>query len=259
MSKLKVLFMGRKKYATNMLEWLCDKGVEIIAVVTDSHFPNSPTARSACSHGIPVISMEEAESIVRKSPDSTDLVISYLFWKRIKEPLISLPRLGCINFHPAILPDWKGVAGYNIAILNKLTEWGASCHFVDNDIDTGDIIRVFKFSFDYRNETAQSLEEKTQKIQCDLFKSVLTDIIETNTQPAIMQKNTGGTYINKKQMLEMMKVTPSDDDVELKVHAFWFPPYHGACLEIQGKTYTLVDEFILKQLKAVDQTANNCK
>jgi len=258
MGKLNILFMGRKKYAANMLQWTYEQGQNIVAVVTDSHFHNSPTTIVAKSLGIPVVSLEEAELMVKEAKVEVDLIVSYLYWRKIKEPLISKPRLGCINFHPAILPDWKGMAGYNNAILNKLKEWGATAHYVDATIDTGKIIKVFKFSFDYRNETAQSLELKTQKIQCDLYKSVLTDIFETGTRFENTYSNEGGTYTSYKDMLELMKIDPEKDDVTLKVHAFWFPPYHGANIVIKGKTYTLVDDLILKQLKAPDQTANNC-
>ena len=258
MKSLNILFMGRKKYAAEMLRWTYEKGQNIVAVVTDSHFPNSPTAQMAKTLSIPVISLQEAEKMVNDDKAKVDLVISYLYWKKIKEPLISSPRLGCINFHPAILPDWKGMAGYNIAILNKLKEWGATAHYVDHDIDTGEIIRVFRFSFDYRLETAQSLEKKTQQIQCDLYKSVMSDILKTGSRFVETIPNKGGTYISHRKMLEMMEVHPETDDVTLKVHAFWFPPYHGANISINGKTYTLVDEDILKQLKAPDQTANNC-
>ena len=256
MEKLNILFMGRKKYAAQMLIWLYQKGQNIVAVVTDSHFAESPTANTARALKIPVISMEDAECMISQEPNCIDLVVSYLYWRKIKELLIRGARLGCLNFHPAILPDWKGTAGYNVAILNKLCEWGATCHYVDSDIDTGDIVRIFKFSFDYRNETALTLEEKTQNIQCDLFKSVLTDVINTGRKPEVTLKNNGGKYISKKEMLEMMRIDPLLDDVELKVHAFWFPPYHGAYIEIGGKKYTLVDDFILKQLKKPDQTAN---
>src|SRR5690606_5587196 len=116
------------------------------------------------------------------------LIVSYLFWRKIKEPLISGPRYGCINFHPAILPDWRGTAGYNIAILNKLSEWGATAHYIDKDIDTGDIIKTFKFNFDYRTETAFSLEKKTQEIQVELFKSVILDVLSVGRVPSFKQE-----------------------------------------------------------------------
>lgn len=237
--------MGRKKYAAEMLKYTVESGHKVLAVVTDTHVYQSPTAAMAEKLNIPVVSPQEAEKIV-KSSDSIDLVISYLYWMKINPPLIDSPRYGCINFHPAILPDWKGVGGYNIAILSKLNEWGASAHYVDSSIDTGEIIRVFRFSFDYRFETAMSLEQKTQIIQMDLYKSVLQDVSIHGKLDSI--PNTGGQYISKAQMLEMMKIDPILDDIDTKIQAFWFPPCSGAYIEINGIKYTLVNELILKQI-----------
>ena len=56
--------------------------------------------------------------------------------------------------------------------------------------------------------------------------------------------------------MEQLKVIdPQTDDIPLKCRAFWFPPYMGANVEINGKKYTLVDEYILSQLKDADQTS----
>lgn len=257
MKQLNVLFMGRKVYAAQMLQWTYDQGVNIVAVVTDSHFPHSPTAETARKLHIPVISMEEAETLVQDNSESIDLVLSYLYWNKIHEPLISTPKYGCINFHPAILPDWKGTGGYNVAILNKLPEWGATAHYVDATIDTGAIIKVFRFSFDYRMETAQTLEEKTQKIQCELYKSVMTDILLGPEKKIETIPNVGGRYVSKKELLSMMEIDPEKDDIPLKIHAFWFPPYGGAYVKLNGQEFTLVDNFILRQLQKPNQTANN--
>jgi len=244
---MKILFMGKKKYAADMLEWTVQQGHDIIAVVADSHNPQSELNKRSLLLDIPLFSYAQAEEMVNKNDNCVDLVISYLFWQKIKEPLISSPRLGCINFHPALLPDWKGVAGYNIAILNKLTEWGASAHIVDEDIDTGPIIEVLRFGFDYKAETAQSLERKTQEIQCILYKQVMTKIKEDGGINGPFIENKGGTLITKKEMLEMMRIQPGDD-VALKARAFWFPPFHGAYIEIDGEKFTLVDDLILQHL-----------
>ena len=154
---MKMIFMGRKKQSVELLEWTLKQGIEIVSVCTDNQFENSPTARKAGELGIPVISMKEAEEYVTAHPGEIDLAVSYLYWKRIRKPLIEGPNFGCINFHPAILPDWKGCAGYNIAILKKLPKWGVTAHYVDETIDTGKIIRVNTFDFDCRTATAQSL------------------------------------------------------------------------------------------------------
>jgi len=244
---MKMLFLGRKEYAARMLQWtVADMKQEVVGLVTDNH--NSPCAVVAKEMNIPILLIEQAEQEFITNKDYADLVVSYLYWKKIKEPLISLPKYGCINFHPAILPDWKGTAGYNIAILYKLKEWGASAHYVDRNIDTGKIIRVYRFNFDYRYETAKSLEQKTQELQCDLYRSVITDIIQGNLTPDELVPNIGGTYIPRKEMLSMMKIDPIKDDITLKCHAFWFPPW-GATIELKGKEYILIDDFIASQIK----------
>ena len=241
---MKMIFMGRKSYGAEMLEWTIDQGIEVIGVCTDTYTTDNPIVEKAEKLGIPLIFMEEAEALSA----SIDLAVSYLYSNKIRKPMIENPSFGCINFHPALLPDWRGTAGYNVAILNKLPEWGATAHYVDEHIDTGAIIRIFRFSFDYRHETAASLERKTQKMQMELYKSVITDIINNGRLESQVQDINQGMYISREEMRKMKQLDLEKDDISLKVHAFWFPPYHGAYIEVDGKKYTLVDDKILDSL-----------
>ena len=84
------------------------------------------------------------EELHASPPANVDVVISFLFPKLIREPLCPLGRVGCLNFHPAPLPDYRGLGGYNIAILEGLRV-GVSCHFVDERFDTGDLVEVERF------------------------------------------------------------------------------------------------------------------
>lgn len=255
---MKIIYMGRKKQSAELIKWTLDQGIEICAVCTDSQFDNSPTARTARELNIPVISMEEAEDYVKTHPGEVDLVVSYLYWRRIRTPLIEGPNYGCINFHPAILPDWKGCGGYNIAILKKLPQWGVTVHYVDETVDTGPIIRVNRFDFDYQTATAQSLEKITQDELVELYKQILLEFKEKGKLNALDIDNSQGTYISRKQMNDMKIITQEDlesDDLDVKVRAFWFPPYDGAYIEKNGKKYTLVDKEILDSLVDQDTTA----
>lgn len=236
---MRIIFMGRKNYAAEMLKWTAEQNIDIAFVCAK---PLSPLALAAEALDIPVIELCNAENFVRENPDKIDLVVSYLFPRKILEPLISAPRFGCINFHPSILPDWRGCAGYNAAILNKLSEWGASAHYVDEKIDTGAIIRVYKFNFDYRLETAYSLERKTQRVMMDLYKSIILDVLEQGRLKAVRQDTNEGTYISRKKMLQMMELDINNlehEDLDLKIRAFWFPPYDGAGFRVNGKYYTV--------------------
>lgn len=251
---MKFIFMGRKHYAAEMLEWLMQKKIDVVAVVTDSHIPNSPTMAVAKKYNLPLYDYEGMSEEVEKNSNFADYALSFLYWKKVKAPFLSSLKQGCINFHPALLPDYRGTAGYNVAILNKLQQWGTSAHFMAENIDEGDIIDVFRFHFDYRLETAQSLEEKTLRLQQDLFRSVVLDLLENKPLPRSPQKKEEGCYISKAEMLAMMKIDESMDDIDTKIQAFWFPPYSGAYVELQGKQYTVVNDFILESLAKENQT-----
>lgn len=255
---MKIIFMGRKKQAAELLKWTVEQGIEVVSVCTDNQFENSPTTAMANKLNIPVISMEEAEEYVNNHPGVIDLVTSYLYWRKIRKPLIEGPNYGCINFHPAILPDWKGCGGYNVAILNKLPEWGVSAHYVNEKIDEGGIIKVDKFAFDFNTATAQSLEKISQERLVNLYKEVVLQVKDKGKLQTLNVDNTKGTYISRKQMNEMKQIKLEElscEDLDLKIRAFWFPPYDGAYIEINGVKYTLVDKKILDKLVDSDTTA----
>lgn len=253
-----MIFMGRKKQAADLLKWTIEQGIEVVSVCTDNQFENSPTAAMARELNIPVISMEEAEEYVNNHPGEIDLVTSYLYWRKIRKPLIEVPNYGCINFHPAILPDWKGCGGYNVAILNKLPQWGVTAHYVNEDIDTGKLIKVDKFDFDYTTDTAQTLEKVTQDKLVELYKNIILQVKEKGVLPTLDIDNSQGTYISRKQMNDMKEIkieNLNNEDLDLKIRAFWFPPYDGAYIEVNGEKYTLVNKKILEKLIDSNTTA----
>lgn len=244
---VKVLFMGRKKVAAQCLKYLLSqKNVEVVGVITDSHKRLSVTRDVALENDVTLFDYDSALTAMREQRLSFDIGFSMLFWRRFKEEFLSLPRLGLINFHPAILPDYKGTAGYNIAILEGRTDWGVSAHYVDEGIDTGCIIDVAKFPICPDSETALSLETKSQIYLLEQFKRIsglaLVSDGRLHTVP-----NNEGRYICRAEM-ESMKEVREGDDIHRKIRAFWFPPYDGAFVTIDGQKYTLVDNFILRSL-----------
>ena len=162
MKKLKILFLGRKQVAAKCLQWLLDtrKDVEVVGVLSDTHLQHSITSDVARNYRIPLFDSESAIQALRNERLSFDLGLSVLYWKKLKCEFISMPKIGIINFHPAPLPDFKGVGGYNLAILHGLPKWAVSAHFVDENIDTGDIIKVKYFPIDFNTETVVTLEKK---------------------------------------------------------------------------------------------------
>lgn len=158
---MKILFMGRKQVSANLLRFLTKQDhIEIVGVLTDSHLQGSPTTAAAQELGLPLYTFDTALEAMREGRLKYDLGLSVLYWRKLRDEFLSIPTLGTINFHPALLPEYKGTGGYNLAIMDELNEWGNTAHYVDASIDTGEIIEVDRFPIDAETETAQSLERK---------------------------------------------------------------------------------------------------
>jgi methionyl-tRNA formyltransferase len=239
--------MGKcKRSAARALGWLVEQGVDVAAVVASQ--PDRWTREEqrldlvADRHGLPLVDDEELHAA---PPEDVDVVISFLFWKRIREPLLSLGRVGCLNFHPAPLPDLRGLGGYNVAILEGRPEWGVSCHFVDETFDTGDLVEVVRFPIDRRNETAFSLDLRSQERLLDLFQRVMAKALAGEELPR--QPQGEGRYVDRAEF-ESLRVVRPGDDLERKLRAFWYPPHPGAVLEVDGRQVTLVDGQLLAEV-----------
>ena len=244
---MRVVFMGKsKRSAVGALDWLVGRGVEVAAVVAPE--PDALTHElqrldlAADRHGLPLVS--EAQ-LYADPPADVELVISFLFWNLIREPLISLGRVGCLNFHPAPLPHFRGVGGYNVAILEGLPDWGVSCHFVDEHFDTGDLVEVERFPIDREAETAFSLDLKSQEHLLGVFERVLQRVLDGDELARTPQGD--GRYVTRAEFDELRVVRPGDD-LPRKLRAFWYPPWPGAVLDVDGRRVTLVDERLLAEV-----------
>lgn len=235
-----------KRSAARALDWLAGEGCEVVAVVASE--PDRFTREEqrvdlvAERHGLPLVTDDE---LYADPPEDVDVVISFLFWKLIREPLVSLGRIGCLNFHPAPLPDLRGLGGYNIAILEGMSEWGVSCHFVDEDFDTGDLVEVERFPIDPDSETAFSLDLESQERLLGLFQRVMARALAGEELPRTPQGR--GRYVDRAELEELRRVRPGDD-LDRKLRAFWYPPYPGAVVELDGRELTLVDEQLLAEV-----------
>jgi methionyl-tRNA formyltransferase len=235
-----------KRSAARALDWLVGEGAEVVAVVAgepdDFTHDEQRVDIVAERHGLPLASYEELGAA---PPEDVDVVISFLFWKRIREPILSLGRIGCLNFHPAPLPDIRGLGGYNVAVLEAMSEWGVSCHFVDAEFDTGDLVEVERFPIDPNTATALSVDIDSQEHMLGLFERVMRRVLAGEQLPRTPQGE--GRYVSGEEFESLRRLRPGDD-AERKLRAFWYPPYPGAVIEVDGRELTLVDEKLLAEV-----------
>jgi methionyl-tRNA formyltransferase len=243
-----LLLTKHKHSAVRALETLVTRGCGVSGVVVgppqgDEH-PSQRIDEAARRLGVELIDEEEAYARAGR----VDVAISFLFPRHIRGPLISGPRVGCLNFHPAPLPDMRGVGGYNVAILEQFSEWGVSAHFVDERFDTGDLVEVRRFPIDPGAETAWSLDLRSQEELLELFREVVGTLVSGGELSREPQGE--GRYVSREDLERMRRTPPEADpeEVERRIRAFWYPPWPGATIERDGRRYTLVDEARLAEV-----------
>lgn len=257
---MRAILMGKhKRSAVGALEHLVRRDVEVVAVVA----PPDPAGAAddqrldlaTRAHGIELTTDDDLYARAERGElDGVDLVLSFLFWKLLRAPLIELPRIGCLNFHPAPLPDMRGVGGFNVAILEGFAEWGVSGHFVDSGFDTGDLIRVDRFPI-APGATALSLDIDSQARLLALFRDVIDMAVDGAELPRTPQGE--GRYVTREEFEALRRVPPDEDPetLERRIRAFWYPPYEGATIEVAGRTVSLVDQALLAEVAAANRDA----
>jgi methionyl-tRNA formyltransferase len=250
---MKAIFMGKNKDSSyKALRYLLKNDIEIPYAIIKKE--ESKLMDLCQENEIKVISDSHFYDLIKKNDpnlDNIDFVISFLFWKLIKKPIINLSEIGCINFHPAPLPDYRGVGGYNFAILENSRKWGVSAHFVDEHFDTGEVIKVNRFEID-PNIYVKELEAISQTKLYELFTEIIDKILNNEK---LQSKSQGkGKYINIEELEEAKKIdfNIKKEEIDKKIRAFWFPPYHGANIEIDGKKYSLVNKELLNKISDSD-------
>jgi methionyl-tRNA formyltransferase len=255
---MRCVYMGKhKRSVVGGLDHLLATGWEVVAVVApppdERAAPEQRLDLAAERAGLPLLTDGDLYAAIEQPGGKLDLtdidlVLSFLFWKRIRRPLIELGRVGCLNFHPAPLPEMRGIGGYNVAILEDWEEWGVSAHFVDEEFDTGDVVRVDRFSLDRERETALSLDVRSQQHLLEVFRWTVDQVLAGERLPRTSQGD--GRYVTRAEFEALRRVGP-DDPAELtarRIRAFWYPPHDGATIDIDGQTITLVDRALLDEL-----------
>jgi len=258
---MRMLFLGKNKDSViKALDYVLLKNIDVAAVVgaTGGNVsPDTDLLAHARARGLRTMSPTElyealhTDSRQSLGSERIDIAISFLFSAKIRKPLIDFPRIGCINFHSAPLPQYRGWGVYNMAILNREKTWGVSAHWVDEDFDTGDLTRVYRFDINPDRETAFTLERKSQVFLLDLFMAIVDDLAAGRSLPRLPQDPQEGKTYPKRETLAKAAIAASDspEEVDRKIRAFWHPPHEGAFISIGGQPFFLVTRDLLGEVR----------
>ena len=156
----------------------------------------------------------------------------------IKEPVLSIPTIGVLNFHPSLLPYDRG-KNYNFWTIVDGSPFGVSIHFVDEKIDNGDIVFQKEIIKDW-TDTGESLYKKASTALLELFSEKYPDIRRHN-YTKIPQEHGAGSFHYGKEMLAASKIDLNKEYTALNLlnllRAKTFSPHPAAWFEDEGQKY----------------------
>ncbi|HUV80902.1 MAG TPA: methionyl-tRNA formyltransferase [Patescibacteria group bacterium] len=254
--KIKIVFMGTPEFGAVILEKLCRSEYKPVLAVTA---PDKPAGRkliltpppvkiTAQKYGIPIIQPEKISSLKPEISDlKPDLIIVASFGRILPKGILELPKYGCLNLHPSLLPQYRGATPIQSAVLDGCEKTGATVILMDEKMDHGPIVAQKTLVME-KQETAVSLFDKLAELSADLILETIPKWLG-NEIKARKQDESRATFtrILTKENGRINWRRPAEE-IERKIRAF--NPWPG--------TYCLANDKIFKILKAgvLKQTEN---
>ena len=241
---LNIVFMGTPDFAKESLKAIYEAGHNILAVVTNPDKPKgrgmklipSPVKEYALEKNLKIYqplkvrnNIEFLDKIKNLKPD---VICVVAYGKILPKELLDIPRLGCINVHGSLLPQYRGAAPIQWAVLNGDKETGITTMYMDVGMDTGDMVLKEKVEIG-ENETTGELWDRLSKIGANLLVKTLKQI-EDGTAPREKQ----GENFTLAPMLskEMAKINWDEmDAIKIKNLVRGLNPIMGAYSNLDGK------------------------
>lgn len=206
MSALKILFMGTPDFAECSLKALCEAGENVVGVVTGEDkmkgrgmkMAFSEVKTYALSQNIPVFQPQTlkdggiAELLSELCPD---IIIVVAYGKLLPKYVLDFPKYGCVNVHGSLLPEYRGAAPIQRAVLDGKSETGITTMYMAQGLDTGDIIYAEKISIG-ENETVGEVWDRLAILGGSLLVKTVNDI-EKGVAPRIPQDDEKATHAPK--------------------------------------------------------------
>ena len=244
---MKIVFMGTPDFARAALEKIIEAGHEVVLVVTQ---PDKPKGRSgelqvsdvkecALLHGLPVfqpVRIKLPENVAELRKYDADIYVVAAFGQILSQEILDIPRLGCVNIHASLLPEYRGAAPIQQAILDGRKETGVTIMQMAAGMDTGDILtqRTIPIAED---ETGGGLFDKLSALGAELIVETLPKLERGEITP-VPQDEDRATKCGKLSK-DMGRIHWSDDADILRNLVRGLNPWPSAYTTLNKKSFKI--------------------
>lgn len=266
---MKIIYFGTPEFASSQLEAIISAGYEVAAVVTVPDKPagrgkkiqSSDVKQTALKYDLPIlqpVSLKSPEFIEELSSYNADLFVVVAF-RMLPEVVWSMPPMGTFNLHASLLPQYRGAAPINHAIINGEKETGLTTFLLDKEIDTGEIIKQEKVVVE-DDETAGTLHDKLMllgnKVVVETIKMIEDGKVHSQSQASIIERDNLQLKPAPKIFKEDCKVDWTKDAKSIYDFIRGLSPYPAAHTQFVSENNDTLDikifEVSLKENKSED-------
>ena len=250
---MRVVFMGTPDIAATCLKKIIEDGFDVVAVYTQPDRPKgrgmkmvfSPVKELAIAHNLPVFQPEnfrEDETVEQLRALQPDALAVVAYGRILPQRVLDIPPMGCINIHASLLPQYRGSAPYQWAVLDGCAETGVSAQYMAAKMDAGDVIGVAKTPIG-ENETAGQLLDRLAVLGADLLRDTLRQV-ENGTAVATKQDESAVTYA---PMLDKSMCPIDFTKTARQIHnqVRGLHPWPVAIMELKGQRFKVHETCIL--------------
>ena len=238
---MKTIFMGTPEFAVPSLEKVFET-TELTAIFTKEDKPNArgnkiiinPVKQFGIEHNIEIIQprkMKDSELIKKIKDLDPDLIVVVAYGKILPREIIDIPKYGIINVHSSLLPKYRGASPIHSAILNGEKETGVSIMYIEEGLDSGDVILMESCEIT-ETDTLGTLHDKLKVIGAELLGKAIT-LIEKEEVTSTPQDHTKATFV-KPITKEEEKIDWSRPAEEVYNKVRGLNPFPGAYTTFKG-------------------------
>ena len=252
---LRIVYMGTPEFAVESLRRLVEGGYNVVGVITMPDKPvgrhqdtlqASPVKQYAVAHGLRVLQpvrLKDETFVEELRSLRADLQIVVAF-RMLPEVVWAMPPLGTFNLHASLLPQYRGAAPINWAVINGETETGITTFFLQHEIDTGEIIQQVHIPIT-ETDNAGTVHDRLMELGGQLVTETVDNILTGNIHPIPQEHLTaaGPLHPAPKIFKETCRIDWTAKNLK-QLHDFvrGLSPYPAAWTEMtdeSGKSYTL--------------------
>jgi methionyl-tRNA formyltransferase len=253
---MRIIFMGTPDFAVATLQSLVENGFEVVAAITAPDKPvgrgqkmsESPVKQYALSKGIPVLQPEKLKNkgfLEELATYKADLQVVVAF-RMLPEAVWAMPKMGTINLHGSLLPQYRGAAPINWAVINGETMTGVTTFFIEKEIDTGNII--FSENIEIKaTDTAGDLHDRMMWIGGDLMVKTVK-AIASGVYPSVKQDFSQELKPAPKIFKETCKIDWQKDSKSIYDFVRGLSPYPAAWTTLDGKVLKIFETEIVHEV-----------